>query len=435
MRLHRVIGWGILLLLSFIPIFLLFHFGPAKELTSFAETTQALGQIAALVGVTMFALTFILSMRLRFIEDLFGGLDKVYIAHGILGGTALVLLLFHPVLLVLKFIPADFNTAAAYLLPSSHWSVNFGIIALVGLAFLVGITLYSKMKYNTWKSSHEFLGLVFIFAVLHIFLVRGSASRDYIFNGYYAFATVVSIIGLGGFSYSLFLKNRIMKEAIYKIDSIKKKNEMYDIRLIPEGKPLKYTSGQFIFVRFYNENLSREAHPFSIASKSNDPNIIIMVKNLGDFTSGLHHLKAGDKVAIEGPHGRFNMTSKNKIDQVWLAGGIGITPFLGMAEDLKEKKRLHKIDLYYSVRNDDEFIGFNSLQSLEKTDTNFRFFPWTTNKRGRLDIKEIEKNSGNLKTKEFFICGPGGFKNAMKEALIGAGVSEDRIYEEEFTFR
>ncbi|MFH1401081.1 MAG: ferric reductase-like transmembrane domain-containing protein [Nanoarchaeota archaeon] len=391
--------------------------------------------MAGLVGMTMFALTFILSMRLRFVEDLFGGLDKVYIAHGILGGTALMLLLFHPILLVLKFIPSDLRTAALYLLPSAYWSVNFGIIALVGLALLVAITLYSRMKYHTWKFTHEFLGLVFLFAALHVFLVDGNASRDYIFRGYDIFAVIVSLIGLGAFSYSLLLKNRILKEAIYRIELISQKKDMYEIRLVPDGKPIQYTSGQFIFVRFYNEKLSKEAHPFTIASKSNNPTISIMVKNLGDFTSGLHHLKTGDKVAIEGPYGRFNMTSKNDTDQIWIAGGIGITPFLGMAEDLIHKGRPHKVDLYYSARGDDDFIGLDTLTRLEKTSKNFRVFPWASDAKGRIGVKDIQKNSGNLKTKEYFLCGPGGFKTALKEALIEAGVKESNIYEEEFTFR
>jgi predicted ferric reductase len=431
MKYNRFLAWLIIVILAVVPVVLLFVLGPEKNLSTFSEVTQNLGQMAGLIGVTLFALTFILSMRIKFIEDAFGGLDKVYVAHGILGGVALGLILLHPLLLVLKFIPADFYKAAKYLLPSSYWSVNFGIIAFLSLIGLVYVTLYTKIKYHNWKFSHKFLGLVFIFAVLHIFLVRGSASRDFIFNGYYIFATVVSIIGLSGFFYTLFIKNSVLHEAFYIIESINAKNEVYEITLVPEGKPLAYKSGQFIFVRFYNQKLSREAHPFSVASKSNERKLKIVIKNLGDFTSGLKYVSAGEKVSIEGPYGRFSF-SKNKINQVWLAGGLGITPFLGMAEDMKKDQR--KIYLIYSVKKHEEFISYGNLKEMEKENKNFKFFPWVSNEKGFLSVSDISKIVGDLKNKEFYICGPSGFKSSIIKQLIKSNVKRERINEESFNF-
>ena len=429
---NKTLGWSILILLSLAPVLLLFLFGPStQDIFSYSELTHKLGQITALIGMTMFALTFILSTRIKFIEDLFGGLDKVYISHGIIGGTALILLLFHPILLVLKFVPSDINLAAAYLLPSDYWSANFGIIALVGLILLIFITLYTSIRYHKWKISHKFLGLVFIFAVIHIFLIRNSGARDYIFSGYYVYAAIVSFIGLAGFFYTLFLKKVIVKEAIYKIESIIKEKEAYKFVFVPVNKSIEYKSGQFIFVRFYNENLSKEQHPFSIASKSNHEKIIIFVKNLGDFTSNMHHVRVGDKVAIEGPYGRFN--TKQNVDQVWIAGGIGITPFIGMVEDLNEKMK-NKVDLYYSVRSKEDFVALENFKETEKINPNFHVFPWITSEKGHLTMKEVIKNSKD-NNPDFYICGPSGFKNSIRDSLIEIGVNEEKIHTEEFSFR
>jgi predicted ferric reductase len=429
---NKTLGWGILLILSLAPIFLLFYFGPNINLSDYAELTHKLGQLAALIGMTMFALTFILSMRIKFIEDLFGGLDKVYVAHGMLGGTALILLVFHPILLVLKFVPSNMKLAASYILPSNYWSTNLGIMALLGLILLIFITLYTSIKYHKWKVSHKFLGLVFILAVLHIFLVRNSGARDYIFTGYYIYATIVSLIGILGLSYTLFLKKAIVREAIYIIRSINKEKEAYEFTLIPEKNPIAYKSGQFIFVRFYNENLSKEQHPFSIASKSNDNKIKIFVKNLGDFTSNMHHVKVGDKVAIEGPYGRFN--NKTNSDQIWIAGGIGITPFIGMVEDLKEKKTNNKVDLFYSVKTKEDFVSLDNIKEVEKINPHFHVFPWITSEKGHLTLKGIIENS-ELDRKDFYICGPQGFKNSIKDSLIESGVSENKIHMEDFSFK
>ncbi len=434
-RLKKFLGWTSLIVLALIPVILLFTLGPeAGEMQGYSSITHTLGEIFGLVGMTLFALTFILSTRINFIEDIFGGLDKVYTVHGILGGVALMLVLFHPILLVLKFIPSNISLAASYLLPSSYWSVNFGIIALLGLILLIAVTLFSKIKYNKWKFSHEFLGLVFIFAVFHIFLVRGVASRDNIFNGYYLYAAIVSLIGLGAFAYSLFIKNRFIKNAVYRIKNIEQKKDVFTIEMIPDHKPISYKSGQFIYVRFYNERISDEAHPFSIASKSDSPVIKIIVKKLGDYTGRLEHLKMGDKVSIEGPYGRFNCDLKKKNEeQVWIAGGIGITPFIGMFEDLENCPV--KVDLYHSVKHESDFINNKELSEENNKSKNFRFIPWNSHERGYLTAEHISKISGNLKGKSFYICGPEAFKNSIIRGLIKAGVNSDNIHEEAFGFR
>ena len=426
-------GILIIILLCLVPVFLLFSYGPTSNLASYSEITHKLGQITALVGVTLFALTFVLSTRLRFIENLFGGLDKVYMTHGIIGSISLVLLLFHPILLVLKFIPSNFNLAAAYLLPGSYWSVNFGIIALLGLAILIGITLYSKIKYQKWKFSHEFLGLLFIIAVLHIFLVRNEAARDYIFYGYYIFAAFVAFIGIASFVYSLLLRNRIAQHNFYTIKNIKILGDVYGFTFIPKGDALKYNSGQFVFLRFFSKNISSEPHPFSIASKSNSSELTVYIKKLGDYTSELQNIKVGDKVLIEGPYGRFNYTESG-MDQVWIAGGIGITPFIGMTQDLKSDMK-NKVTLFYAVNLEKELIELETFTKLSQYNKNFQIITWVRDKNGFLDAKAIKDNCGSLKNKEFYICGPPGMKNALSEGLLALGVEKDKIIMEDFSFR
>ncbi|HSB47059.1 MAG TPA: ferric reductase-like transmembrane domain-containing protein [Candidatus Bilamarchaeum sp.] len=429
-------GWVAIAVISLIPVLLWLVLGPGlEEFGDYESATHSVGELAGLVAMTMFALTFVLSTRITYIEDLFGGLDKVYIAHGILGASALTLILAHPIFLVLKFVPDDMRQAAIYLLPSDYWSVNFGIIALFGMILLIVITLFVRMKYQHWKFTHEFLGLVFFFAVLHIFLVPTDATADNVFDGYYFYAAAVSAIGLGAFTYSLVLKDRLAKAAPYRIDSVNVKSSgMYELVMSPEHKPISYKAGQFIFVRFYNEKLSSEAHPFSIASKSNDSSIRIVVKSLGDYTDKMHHLKAGDKVSVEGPFGRFNFERKASKPQIWLAGGIGITPFLGMAEDLKVGAFHNpRIKLYYSVREKKDFVGLEELREVEAATDNFTVVPWVTSEKGRLQLKDID--AGTLTANEYFLCGPGPFKKSLIDNLVRQGVPKSHIHTEEFEFR
>ncbi len=430
------LGWIALLVISLYPVYLWFHFGSGTgDFTNYASATHSLGELFGLIGMTMFALTFILSTRIKWLEDVFGGLDKVYITHGILGGTALIMILFHPIFLVLKFVPSEMGLAATYLLPSGYWSVNFGIIALIGMVALIFITLFTKMKYHRWKFTHEFLGLMFIFTIFHIFMVRSGIAQDNIFDGYYIYATVISALGLFGFSYSLFIKNRLFKNAVYSVKSIQQKNDFFEIIISPEHKPLSYKAGQFIFVRFYNENISKEAHPFSIASKSDDSEIAIVAKKLGDYTSRLGNLKTGDKVSVEGPYGRFNFKKFPKSSQVWIAGGIGITPFIGMSQDVTDSSFEGDVTLFYSVKSEDDLIGDSIFNEISKKTHKFKYVPWVSNVLGRINAKIIFDKSGKFRNKEFFLCGPTGFKQGIIESLIKNGVSKHHIHEEVFDFR
>ncbi len=95
-----VLGWVAIIFILLIPVFLLFTFG-TSDTTAPGHGTHTLGELFGLTAITAFALNFVLSTRIKFIEDIFGGLDKVYVAHGILGGTALILVLSHPVFLLL----------------------------------------------------------------------------------------------------------------------------------------------------------------------------------------------------------------------------------------------------------------------------------------------------------------------------------------------
>ncbi|MBI5391329.1 hypothetical protein HZB02_07630 [Candidatus Woesearchaeota archaeon] len=252
----------------------------------------------------------------------------------------------------------------------------------------------------------------------------------------YFYASAVAVIGMSAFAYSLFLKIRMFKNAIYKVSSIVQRSPVYEISMVPEHKPISYTSGQFIFVRFFNEKLSRESHPFSIASKSNAPQLTILVKQLGDFTSKLEHLQVGDKVAIEGPYGKFNYQAAQSRNQVWIAGGIGIVPFLGMTQDLEDGLMpSYTVHLYYSVSDDADFIGLNMLNTLAATANNFRFIPWNSKRQGRLDAAAIYQLSGRFKDRDFFLCGPPPFKDSIVTSLLKQGVPNSRIHEEVFDFR
>jgi predicted ferric reductase len=126
--------------------------------------------------------TIVLSTRWRFLERFFGGLDKVYQVHKRLGRWSFFLILFHPVFIAvdrLPDVPAFFRAMWLYQ-PEGDlylWGQNFGVLALIGFAILVTLTLWVKIAYHRWKRTHEFFGLVLVIIIAHIFLVNADVAR------------------------------------------------------------------------------------------------------------------------------------------------------------------------------------------------------------------------------------------------------------------
>src|SRR3989344_7666818 len=117
---------------------------------NFILNATSTGQILGLVGLSMFAVSLIISSRLKIIDSLFGGMNRAYIIHHIFGSVALILLLFHPLTLTITY-------SLSLLLPGSDWAINLGIAALAGLTFLLFITLFRWLPYHLWHLTHKFL--------------------------------------------------------------------------------------------------------------------------------------------------------------------------------------------------------------------------------------------------------------------------------------
>ena len=105
--------------------------------------------------------------------------------------------------------------------------------------------------------------------------------------------------------------------------------------MVPAGRPMAFLPGQFVFVDFHQDGISAETHPFSIASTPGQTTLEVVVRSLGDYTSRLMGLKPGAMARVEGPFGRFTYHRHRNRDQIWIAGGIGITPFMSMVQDAR----------------------------------------------------------------------------------------------------
>lgn len=418
----------IIVILSLIPFVIWVFMEPlGLRFLNLSTFTTSLGQILGLVGMVLFSITLILSGRLKFLDKYFKGLDKVYNNHHKLGAIAFSMLLFHPLFLVAKYLTVSLQDASLFFVPFVNMPTTWGIISLALMIILLSLTFYSKLKYHIWKLSHKFMVMVFIFAILHTLVIPSDISRND-FLRYYVL--ILALAGLAASFHQAFLSKFLIKKLKYRIRNVNKLNEnIVEIEMEPLNKKMIYSSGQFAFFSFLSERISIESHPFSISSSDKENNIKITAKNLGDYTGELKDLKSGDNVLIDGPYGNFSYKKVESKNQIWVAGGIGVTPFLGMTKILEKD---YRIDLYYSVKENKEAIRMGDLREIERKNSNFKCNLWISSEKGYITASTILNSSNGLDGKDIFLCGPSLFMESLKNQFVSLGVGIRKIHYENF---
>jgi len=432
-------GWILIVVLTLIPLVfwslsepLHFRFIGDTALRTFAKSMRSAGQILGLIGMAMFAINLVLSARLKWIEGMFGGMNKVYIAHHILGGVSFVFLLFHPLFLTAQYLTSFFGgkKAVQLLIFNSSDAVAYGIIALGLMILFLILTFFVKLPYQYWKLSHKFLGLAFFFASLHVLLIPSDVTYLKYLQYYMWFLVgigVVSLIYRTVLGFMLIPRRSFVVERVEQIDKA-----IVEIALrAKDGKPFDFSAGQFVFIGFPGTPGLEEVHPFSISSSPKSSELTIGVKALGDFTAKLNTLVSGAEAVIEGPFGRTSYAYVPNKEQIWIAGGIGITPFLGMARDLSVDDE-HHVTLFYALRDSSETAFVKELQSLSVQKPHLKFVPWYSDTMGFLNVEGIIKHSEGILGKDVILCGPPVMMRTLKQQFTKYKIPLSSIHSEEF---
>ncbi len=423
------VGWTGLIFFSFLPLLFWLDMKSVKVRFSDASSTfTSLGQMSSLIGVSMYSLTLILSGRFSFLEDFFGGMNKIYIAHHILGGLAFVLLLIHPLFLAVTYGLNSLKSAALFLLPGSDWTINLGIISLYSTMILLILTFFIKLPYQIWRFTHKFLGAAFFVGAMHGILMPSDISKNLALRVY--MLTIMSA-GFLSYVYRTVLTIFIIPGREYTIIQIVKLNEKtVELSLKPMELPLKFRPGQFVFIRFFESRVDRDAHPFSISSSSKSQELKLTIKSLGDFTAEMPYWSVGSRVKVEGPYGRFVSDERAGRDQIWIAGGIGITPFLSMARSFADQSP--NIWMYHVIHDLNEALFIDELKEIAQKFPIFKPFVYTTKDSGRITAEIIKNQIGEVAGKEVFLCGPPAMMASLRAQFVELGVPNGYIHSEEF---
>lgn len=390
-------------------------------------TFTSFGQIFGLAGTCLLIYVIIFSTRPKFLEDKFGGLDKIYKSHHKVGIFAWVFLLMHPLMLSFAQLHFSFLRIFKYFIPGQDLIVNLGIFAIFIMIILLSLTLFFRPTFKTWKITHKFLALVVLLGTFHSLLVGSDISR---FLPLKIYMMMLLLLGIILVIYQIFLSNTLKKKYKYKVFSVSIKNRIADIEFNPNGEAMKYKPGQFIFVQFISKKISNESHPFSIAP-GKGKNFRIIVKLQGDYTNLLDKLEIGTKTLIEGPYGRFWNSDIQSQRQIWIGGGIGVVPILSMINSVRDDAN---VDFYYLVGNKFEALYLNEILSYSKSKKFLRVIPYYSEDLGHINATKIKNMSGEIIDTEFYICGPKNMTLALTKSLQNEGLEKKFIHAELFEY-
>lgn len=182
---------------------------------------------------------------------------------------------------------------------------------------------------------------------------------------------------------------------------------------------------------------------FSIASPPSE-NELVFATRMRDsaFKRNLKSVSLGTELKIDGPMGSFTLHKNAKKPAVFLAGGIGITPFMSIVAQAAHDRLPHQLHLFYSNHRPEDAPFLDFLRRLEKDNTNYHFIPTMTDmekskrpwegEQGFIDGTMLIKYLNNLNGPIYYLAGPPAMVAAMRKTLLETKVDEDDIRTEEF---
>lgn len=406
-------------------------------------------QYSGVLSIGAMSVAMILATRATWLESWLNGLDKSYRLHKWLGIAALVTAVVHWVavngpkwMVGLGLMerpnrgkpPAgemELGAIQAFFNNQRGTAEMFGEWAFYAAVVLIAIALIKRFPYKFFVSTHTLLGIAYLFLAFHgLVLMRfdhwlqpvGMATLLLMFGG--VVAAVLALTRQIGRS----------RRASGTIEAVRAFPAMgvAEIHIQLDGGWKGHQGGQFAFVNFDN----REGkHPFTLASAW-DPasrKIMIITKGLGDYTDVLpERIKAGDTVTVEGPYGRFTFND-GKDHQIWIGGGIGITPFIARMKELARTSGPRSVDLIHSV-NEIEPQALELLKA-DAHAANVNLHVLVEAKDGRLSGDRLRQMLPHWKSTSIWFCGPVAFGQSVRADLVAQGLAASDFHQELFNMR
>jgi len=421
------------LLLIFLPLFILLMGEQPAGRGFWWDLAMALG----FSGLTMVCVQFFLTARFHGATAPFG-VDIIYYFHRYLAIIAFGLLLSHPLILLwqapgtIRFLnPVD-----------APWHMTAGTLSLLFFAGIISSSLWRKqlsLEYDWWRLAHGTLATGgVILALFHIDTVgkyTGTPWKKLLWSLF-----ILSWVFL--LVYIRLIKPWFILKKPWRVVRVTgERDHTWVLTVEPVGhKGMSFIPGQFAWLSLRHSPFLPREHPFSISSSAARPSLVeFTIREYGDFTRTIKDIKPGETAYIDGPYGAFSTSRYLSSSFVFISGGMGITPIMGMLRTLADRHDTRPLFLFNCNRTFDSIVFREEIEALEKR-LDLRVVhvleeppvPWD-GETGYLTRDVLEKHlPEDREMFHYFICGPEPMTDALEKVVYEMGVPLRRSHTEIF---
>lgn len=368
------------------------------------------------------------------------GIDAVLHYHRQISFLAVLAAFGHPVLLFLA------SEHYRRLLDIAHDPVRAKLawLSVTALFVLMVTSMWRRalrISYPVWHLLHSLLGVLIVLAALgHAFLVDYYLSEPWV--------RLVWVVYAGAFLWlavwvRLVKPLRLWRRPWRVAELWPEPGGSVTVGLEPAHRRrhegFSFQAGQFAWLLPGRTPFTLTYHPFSISSSALRPRVEFTVKQVGAFTGSFRRLKVGDRVFLDGPHGSFTLERHPGMGFVFVATGVGVTPFLSMLATMADRRDQRPVWLVLGNRSEDQITGIRQLERLRDqlnlTTVHVISRPsgeWP-GERGRIDAELLARQlPRHYRSLQYFICARPETVRSVETALRSLAVPRDRIHSEQF---
>lgn len=389
-------------------------------------TSATLSLILGASALAYMAAACLLASRWRAVENLFGGLDRVYETHKWLGIWALVFATYH---FVFKANLEQWNSVPILEL-SKYWTRLVRQLSYVALGLIVLLALNRNIPYSLWRWWHKLSGPLFLIVILHWLSFKSPitlASPSGIW------LSLLCGLGVLAALYKLLFYPFLARTGEYRVTAVQRDKSALHLSLEPLGKGFDFKAGQFAFLALQEKGL-REPHPFTIANaNAANGRIEFVIRGLGDYTKKLCECaKVGMRADLYAPYGRFKRPARAG-REIWIGAGVGISPFIAWLQD-PNGKNYDKTTLIYCFNPSRAFPPPERLQAMTK----LRGAQFVSNPGGVEQLAETLRQAvAQTEPRKVHVsfCGPKGLLDKVRELMRAHSIPTANLHTELFEFR
>lgn len=441
----KIALWGLFLSLT---ILWLLATPPLNSPITYFAFRDVFIQYSGLIAISAMSFAMMLAVRPVFMESFFNGLDKMYRLHKWLGISALILAVLHWLFASGSKWMVGWGwlerptrrgedasqTASAledFFRSQRHFAEELGELAFYAALVLIALALITRFPYHLFKKTHQWLAVAYLLLAYHTIILL---KTHYWGQAIGWIIAVLLVLGISSAVLVLFKRVGKTRQATASIESLQYYPELkvLEVDVLASDAWQGHQAGQFVFAM---SKPNEGAHPYTLASAWNPANkrIKFVIKELGDHTKTLNdNLKIGQSITLEGPYGRFNFTD-HKPRQIWIGGGIGITPFIAQINHLATQSDGKVIDFFHTTKEISEAALAKLTADIKDTKVNLHLF--IDARDGYLTTEKIQTLVPDWKNASVWFCGPSAFGEKLKHEFLKAGLSPKDFHQEIFALR